>query len=284
MTVGKRSLIQDAAQAASDAREQGGLDLVEPIDVYGLAATLGVRVRFTNINMEGFYQKGSPPRILLSSLRPLARRAFTCGHELGHHWFGHGTTMDELQTDDRSDNENPNEILANAFGGFVLMPPIGIRGAFNTRNWDIPTATPSQMLTVASEFGVGYRTLLTHLAHMMRDLPVSRKTELAKVDPQRIRKDLLGENDLNGLTILDAHHEAKSIELEVGRGLMVPKGTLLSGAFLGPAKTYPTFDLYRATKRGLMTIKNSSWTVELRISPQKVVGPAQHRFMEDPDE
>jgi Zn-dependent peptidase ImmA (M78 family) len=284
MVAGKRSLIQDAAQAASDCREKADLDLVEPIDVYGLAEQLKVSVRFTDINMEGFYQKGARPQILLSALRPLARRAFTCAHELGHHWYGHGTTMDDLATDDRSDNESPNEVLANAFGSFLLMPPIGIRAAFNVRGWDIANPTPVQVLTVASEFGVGYKTLLTHLAHMTRDLPLDKKEALAKVDPKRIRKDLLGANDLNGLTILDAQQEARSMELEVGRGLIVPKGTLLDGHLLGQAKAYPDFDLYRASKRGQMTIKHASWTVQLRVSPYQFVGRAKFRFLEDPDE
>jgi Zn-dependent peptidase ImmA (M78 family) len=88
----RRALIIDAAQAASDARDRVGFDLIAPIDVYDLAERLGVRVLFLDVSMEGFYQKGPPSRILLSAQRPLARRAFTCAHEIGHHWFGHGST------------------------------------------------------------------------------------------------------------------------------------------------------------------------------------------------
>lgn len=284
MVAGRRSIILNAAQAASDAREQASLDLVDPIDVYALASALNTRVRFVDIDMEGFYFKGSPARVLLSAHRPLPRRAFTCAHELGHHWFGHGTTMDELQTDDRSDSENPNEILANGFASFLLMPTIGIRRAFNARGWDISKAGPLQMLTVASEFGVGYETLLTHLSMMLKDLPPNRRAELEKTKPKKIRKNLLGENDLTGLTILDSHQQAKTIELEIGRGVVLPKGTLLDGNSLTAAGTFPTFDLYRATKRGLTTAKNAAWTVELRIAPTKFIGPAQYRYLEDPDE
>jgi len=284
MVPGRRSIILDAAQAASDAREQVGLDLVDPIDVYALANKLGVRVRFVDISMEGFYLKGSPARVLLSSLRPLPRRAFTCAHELGHHWFGHGTTMDELQTDDRSDSENPNEVLANGFASFLLMPTIGIRRAFSVRGWDAATPTPLQILTIASEFGVGYETVLNHMSLMLRDLSAAKKADLEKIKPKRIRKDLLGDNDFTGLTILDSNQQAHSVELEVGYGLAVPKGTLLDGNFLNAKDTFPGFDLYRAVKRGLMTIKNSNWTVELRIAPAKFVGPAQYRYLEDPDE
>jgi hypothetical protein len=43
-----------------------------------LSETLGVTVRFNNINMEGMYQRGAPPRIHLSARRPLTR-----GHRRG---------------------------------------------------------------------------------------------------------------------------------------------------------------------------------------------------------
>jgi Zn-dependent peptidase ImmA (M78 family) len=284
MAANRRSLVLEAAQAASDVRDEAGLDLTLPIDVFDLAAKLKVRVRFVAINMEGFYQKGSPARILLSSLRPLPRRTFTCAHELGHHRFEHGSTMDELKTDDRNDSESPNEIMANAFASFLLMPTIGIRRAFNARGWDVTTANPTQILTIASEFGVGYNTVLTHLSVMLRDLSIARKAELEKVTPQRIRKELLGENDLSGLAILDAHHQAKSIELEVGYGLAVPKGTLMDGKSLESMGRFPGFDVYRAAKRGLTNIKSSATFVEARIAPAKFVGYAPYRYLEDPDD
>jgi hypothetical protein len=55
---------------------------------------LGVTVRFNNINMEGMYQRGAPPRIHLSARRPLSRRTYNCAHELGHHVFGHGSSIE----------------------------------------------------------------------------------------------------------------------------------------------------------------------------------------------
>jgi len=42
--------------------------------------------------MEGMYYRGDPARIVIGARRPLSRRNFTCGHELGHHIFGHGST------------------------------------------------------------------------------------------------------------------------------------------------------------------------------------------------
>ena len=95
----RRSLANHAMQTAIATRAKAKLDHHGPICIFGLSETLGVTVRFNNINMEGMYQRGSPPRIHLSARRPLARRVYNCAHELGHHVFGHGSSIDELRED-----------------------------------------------------------------------------------------------------------------------------------------------------------------------------------------
>jgi Zn-dependent peptidase ImmA (M78 family) len=108
----RRALATQAMQAAAATRAKAKLDQVGPICIYGLCETLGVTVRFNNINMEGMYQRGVPPRIHLSARRPLPRRAYNCAHELGHHIFGHGSSIDELREDAKSQPwEDPKEFL-----------------------------------------------------------------------------------------------------------------------------------------------------------------------------
>ena len=282
--VNRRSLVLEGAQAASDARDSVGIDLIAPVDIYAVAEAIGIRVRFLRISMEGFYRKGSPPRVMLSALRPLARRAFTCAHEIGHHWFGHGSTIDELQGDDRNDSDIPEEILANAFAGFMLMPSIGLRRAFNSRGWKPATANPLQILTIASEFGVGYDTLLTHLSVTLGDMPRSVRTELRKWTPQRIRKKVLGDADADGLVILDEKHQTAGVDLEDGYALAVPTEATVSGPVLTPRQAITGFDVYNAVGRGCATIKTAQWQAEARVAPQNFIGPATYRFLEDPDE
>ena len=173
----RRALATQAMQAAAATRAKAKLDQVGPICIYGLCETLGVAVRFNNINMEGMYQRGLPPRIHLSARRPLPRRAYNCAHELGHHVFGHGSSIDELREDAKAQPwEDPKEFLADTFAGFILMPIIGLRRAFSVRGWTPETATPAQMFTIACEFGVGYATLL--------DPPLGRR-EHAVARPRR---------------------------------------------------------------------------------------------------
>jgi uncharacterized protein DUF955 len=146
----RRALATQAMQAAIATRAKAKLDQHGPICIYGLCETLGVTVRFNNINMEGMYQRGTPPPIHLSPRRPLQRRAYNCAHELGHHVFGHGSSIDELREDAKDHPwEDPEEFLADTFAGFALMPIIGLRRAFAARGWSPETATATQMFTIA---------------------------------------------------------------------------------------------------------------------------------------
>jgi len=280
----RRTCILDGAQAASDVRDRLGLDLIAPVDPYAVAEALGIRVRFLPVSMEGFYQKGSPPRIMLSALRPLARKAFTCAHEVGHHWFGHGSTIDELKADGRQDSDIPEEVLANAFAGFLLMPTIGMRRAFNSRGWKPATADPLQILAIASEFGVGYETLLTHLSITLGDMPRTVRAELGKSTPQRIRKRILGDDDADGLIILDAKQKAASVDLDEGYTLAVPTGAVITGEVLTPRQTIEGYDVYTAVRRGRAKVTTPDWQIEARVAPARFIGPANYRFLEDPDE
>jgi Zn-dependent peptidase ImmA (M78 family) len=131
-------------------------------------------VRFNNINMEGKYQRGLPPRIHLSARRPLPRRTYNCAHELGHHVFGHGSSIDELREDAKSRPwEDPKELLADTFAGFILMPIIGLRRAFSVRRWAPVTAMPAQIFTIACEFGSATRR--SSLTSRGREHPIARR-------------------------------------------------------------------------------------------------------------
>lgn len=96
-----------------EVQKEAGLALNSPICIYDLCDRLNVTVRFVDISMEGTYYKGENPRILLSALRPLPRRNFTCAHELGHHVFGHGSTIDDLI----EDSEKPKALGLHPYRG-----------------------------------------------------------------------------------------------------------------------------------------------------------------------
>lgn len=92
---GRKALVMQGMQASITAHVKAGVDLKNPTCIYGLCEAHNVSVRFNDINMEGMYDRTPKPRIHVSALRPLARRTFTCAHELGHHVFGHGSAKNQ---------------------------------------------------------------------------------------------------------------------------------------------------------------------------------------------
>ena len=288
----RRALATQAMQAAAATRAKGKLDQASPICIYGLCEALGVQVRFNNINMEGMYQRGLPPRIHLSARRPLPRRAYNCAHELGHHVFGHGSSIDELREDAKAQPwEDPKEFLADTFAGFILMPIIGLRRAFSIRGWTPETATPVQIFAIACEFGVGYATLLTHLSAGVNMLSRGRATALQRVGPKVLRMDILGALTPEPLIVVDRHRGAPTLDAEVKTLLLLPPGAEATGGGLGFERDLAAGRLFRAVKPGIFRVTAEDWAIFVRVAPiQKsepygYLGLAQYRHLEeDPDE
>ena len=288
----RRTLATQAMQAATATRAKAEFDQTGPICIYGLCETLGIMVRFNNINMEGMYQRGHPPRIHLSARRPLQRRTYNCAHELGHHVFGHGSSIDELREDAKAQPwEDTKEFLADAFAGCILMPIIGLRRAFAVRGWTPETATPVQIFTVACEFGVGYSTLLTHLSVGVSMLSRGRAAALRRVTPKALRMDILGALTPEPLIVADHHHIAPTLDAEVKTLLLLPLGTEVTGGGLAFERDLAAGRLFRALKPGIFQASIGDRAVFVRVAPVQTnerygyVGLAQYRHLErDPDE
>lgn len=288
----RRALATQAMQAATATRAKAKLDQTRPICIYGLCETLGIVVRFNNINMEGMYQRGIPPRIHLSARRPLPRRAFNCAHELGHHVFGHGSSIDELREDAKEHPwEDPKEFLADTFAGFILMPIIGLRRAFSVRGWSPETATPAQIFTIACDFGVGYATLLTHLSAGVNMLSRGRASAMRRVTPKALHAEVLGALTREPLIVVDQHRNAPTLDAEVKTLLLFPPGAKVTGCGLAFERDLEAGRLYRAIKPGIFQVSVGEWAVFVRVAPIQesepygYVGLAQYRHLEeDPDE
>lgn len=282
----RRALANQAMQAAAATRAKANLDQASPICIYGLCETLAVMVRFNNINMEGMYQRGLPPRIHLSARRPLPRRAYNCAHELGHHVFGHGSSIDELREDAKGQPwGGPKEFLADTFAGFTLMPIIGLRRAFSVRGWTPETATAAQMFTIACDFGVGYATLLTHLSVGVNMLSRGRAAALQRITPKALRMDILDSLTPEPLILADRHRATPTLDAEVNTLLLLPPDTEVADAGLAFERDLATGRLFRAVKPGIVPASAGVWAVFVRIAPEAYVGLAQYRHLaEDPDE
>ena len=277
-------MAQQAQQKAIDVRRNAGFDNKSPLCIYGLCDKLNVKVKFVDISMEGIYLREAEPIILLSALRPLPRRIFTCAHELGHHVFGHGSTIDELIGEAKSSKTfQPEEFLADSFAGFLLMPVLGVRRAFVSRGWDAASATPEQIFTVACSFGVGYETLITHMAYALKIITSSRASLLLKTKPKTIREKVLGHSSSDPLIIADEHWSMPTIDAEVGSLLLLPSGAEAANDTITIEENHPKGCLFKANRPGVVRVycPDTGWAVFVRVSRYQFIGLSQYRHLEE---
>jgi Zn-dependent peptidase ImmA (M78 family) len=288
MKVNFRGLAEQAMLTAIDVREKWKRDDDSPLDIYALCHDMGVMVRFVPIpSMEGLYgRRGDGTSvILLPSQRPLPRRAFSCGHELGHHVFDHGSSIDQMigtYTERKSSRFDPNEFLVDTFAGFLLMPTLGVRNAFASRGWKPSDATPEQIFAVACSFGVGYETLIAHMAFSLRMLDPNRAKTLGKDSPKSVREKLLSRHSAEHLIIVDHQWTLPTVDAEVGTLLLLPIGAEADGIGLIPEPTSASGRLFRACRPGItrVSIPDSSWALFIRTAKKEFVGLAQYRHLE----
>lgn len=280
----RRTLNTQGMHESIRARAKTDAGLTSPLCIYKLCEAHGVLVRFVDVNMEGMYQRSATPRIFISSMRPVARRAFNCAHELGHHLFGHGSTVDQLYEErSKEDRDQPNEILANAFAAFALMPTLGLRDAFTRRNLSPGRATPEQLFAIASNFGVGYSTLINHMAYGVETIAPLRASELLKSSPRTIRASLLGAPTAAPLVVADEHWNASTLDLEVDSLVLLPKGASVDAPVLARKGTVGSLELFQALAPGIRraTVPGTQWATFIRVSRQRYVGLAKYRHLGD---
>lgn len=283
-TAQRRALAMQGMQASITARLKAGMDLKSPACIYGLCEAHNVVVRFNDINMEGMYDRTPKPRIHVSVLRPLVRRAFTCAHELGHHVFGHGSTIDELREDQANSTERPpNEILADAFASFILMPTLGLREAFAKRGIDPNQSTALEIYAVACNFGVGQATLVNHLAYGIKVIDQVQRARLGRITPKMIRTQLLGESVSIPLTVADQHWTSPTLDVEQDSLLLLPSSVVADVSMIVPQRDLASGRLFRAAKCGItrVVIPGTSWATYVRIAPRRYVGLARFRHLEE---
>jgi len=280
----QKALVMKGMQAAIAARTKAGMDQKSPVCIYGLCEAHQVTVRFNDINMEGMYDREPKPRIHISTLRPPARRNFTCAHELGHHVFGHGSTIDELRDDhSKAIDRHPDEVLADAFAAFVLMPTLGLREAFNRRDLDPNRASAVDLYAIACNFGVGQATLVNHLAYGIGMIHLSRRDVLGRITPKMIRTELMSEIVQEHLIFADRHWNSPTLDCEEGSLLLLPTGVVVDTKFLMPHCDVTNGRIFRAMKSGItrVVIPNTPWATYARIAPRQYVGLARYRHLEE---
>lgn len=280
-------LARQAVARAASVRDRFDVPMTAAVNVIDLCIEHykpKIVVRFQDISMEGVYLREPRPEIWLG-LRPLVRRVYNAAHELGHHEFGHGSTFDELQTDDEEDAPRPfkpNEYLANTFASYLLMPRVAVAHSFTVRKWKAETATPIQCFTVACSLGVGYETLAKHLAYGLRIPPERVWKPLVDAKLPAIRKEMLGAQAKPRLTVIDRHYTLKTVDTEVGAAVLMPPGTEMEHGRVATVEETPRGRLFHIQKPGMVRAysKDGKWAVSIRAMADKYVGLAWCRHLE----
>lgn len=287
MTLDRPRLARDAIVRAYSVRGDAGLPLDVPVCVFDLATGMGIDVWFKAApRMEGMYCKDPGPAIVVSSLRPAGRQAYTAGHEVGHHVFGHGTRVDELIGPGGRGSDLEEEFLADCFAGFLLMPKAAVARGFASRGWAPATATPAQMFTVAGWLGVGYDALITHMHASLKMLNQRQASALRKVTPKKIKSQLLGRDWAEELLVADPHWEGRAFDIQVGDAILVPPGVVVEhGCLTTDCNTLFNTVLRGVTPgRGRITDPTTGWAAFVRVSRREYVGRARFRHLEESDD
>ena len=279
----REDLARLAMARAVHTRFEAGFEHDNPVPAWVLAERLGVPVRFVDIDFEGMYRREPSPRIVVSVQRPLARRNYTCGHELGHHIFGHGASLEALN--DRAadgDRENPDEVLANSFAAHLLMPVLGIRAAFARRGTSPHIATPETFLAVATEYGVGFETLINQVTYAFKELTERGRNDLLG-GYQALRQALVPDNQLGPIALVDRHTRTPTLDIEVGHLVIAPADASPDDPALTLISATNDGRVYQATHRSALEISDTrkNWCVTIRIAPKNFVGLARYRFLAD---
>ncbi len=277
------------AHGAVQVRYKLGLADESPVCAYELAADLDVNVRFQGGHSFGGMYDNQSKTILVPAWRPPGRQAFTCAHELGHWYFGHGTRVDISEDDGRLDDQHsPEERLVNAFAAHLLMPLRAVRDSFRRRGWNPADSKPIQVYAVACQLGVGYSTLVHHLHTALRLIGPLHAETLLRSTPKKLRAEVLGVEvpAATHLVLVDSAWTRVAVDLRVGDVAILPAGTTLAGKSAEAAGESPSGVLVEAIRPGITQVEvpDASWAAFLRVSRREYTGLSKHRFLEESDD
>ena len=285
---------RQALRAAIRVRMQLKAAPTEALCVYDAAEKLNIEVRFVDVpSMEGMYVRNSgvdsQPIILVSALRPSGRQATTTAHELGHHIFGHGTRIDQYTADK---DENPDlraldeeEMMANMFAGFCLMPKAAVERGFAVRLGTSRAASPRQVFAVAGWLGVGYGTLIHHMRSSLGLLSPGEAKALLSIQPKRIRQEIIGASTRSDCFLVDAGWTGRPVDLQIGDLAVVTRGVQAEGDCVAMTQTTPDgLQTVQAVATGIGRLVGPKWATFVRVRPQAFVGRSIFRHLETVDD
>lgn len=193
-----------AAIAAAQACDELGIDTdLGPIDVGAAIDRAGVALIYRPLpSLFGVYLRGPSmsPGILVNSSMIRAVRRHTAAHELGHHLFGHQSSIDS-----GADADNPSaplysmrpggwpdeEKLAESFASWFLMPRRAVAAVLTDMGVGTPQ-TAAQVYQLALRLGTTFAATVRHLG-VLKVINQAQSRTWSNVAPARLKRELAGD-------------------------------------------------------------------------------------------
>lgn len=280
-----KEIARQALRGALETRKRALASKFDPICVYDVAERLGVDVIFRpELSLGGMYAKASKT-VLVPAKRPPGFQAFSCAHELGHWFFGHGTGIDNIEELERFYENDPEERLADTFASYLLMPPWAVNQAFEQRGWNPSTSNSIQIYTVAGQLGVGYTTLIQHLRYALQLISSTQAQQLLKTTPKQLRYSLLGDDITRHLVIVDKFWANVAIDLQIKDFALLPPDIHIEGNSIKIVGDHQNGVVVAGVRPGITRVEvtDGSWAAFIRVSRQGFIGRSIFRHEEDPD-
>jgi hypothetical protein len=162
------------------------------------------------------------------------------------------------------------------------MPHVGLKRAFAVRATSSDQATPRELFTISCNFGVGYETLVNHLAYGTGMINEERAKVLGRCSPKEIRRQILGREISEPLIIMDEHWTAATVDLEVGTFLLSANGTNVDGGCIARCARHDAGELFQAVNPGIgRVIGGDGQSRFVRVSRFQFIGLSKFRHLEE---
>jgi hypothetical protein len=118
----------------------------------------------------------------------------------------------------------PEEHAADVFARYLLMPPRAVHAGFRSRGCDPASPTPLQVYIVSSWLGVGYSTLVNHMALTLNLYGAAIRDALLKTPVKQLKQLAASVATTCDVWIFDAMWAGCTVHTQLGdviRGLSV---------------------------------------------------------------
>lgn len=213
---------------AAHAHDELEVDTTRPVDVFNAIRRSGVILAFETFpRLSGVYiADRNAPGIAVTTQHGLARQRYTAAHELAHHRFKHGTTVDPeidpLSTWGAMSDPSDEEKIAESFAAWFLMPRRLVLTTLRTMGISAPQ-TEAEVYQLSLRLGASYRATARQLENL-RLASSFQVRQWLKIEPRRLKTELADDPNFdlrNDVWVLTPGDEGRAYTARPGDRLIL---------------------------------------------------------------